>query len=58
MGYFPVNQVIITRVYEPKREIVVIWHDGILGILEKRFTFEQKKEALEFAAKEFNSLAM
>ena len=40
------------------REIIVNWRDDVTGDHQKRFTWEQKKEALEFAAKEFNSLAM
>lgn len=57
MGWTPVNKMAITRDFKT-REIVITWHDEILGDKEKRFTFEQKKEAFEFAAREFNSPAM
>lgn len=40
------------------REIVVSWVDDVTGDHEKRFPFDQKKEALEFSANEFNQLAM
>lgn len=57
MGYTPVDQITLIRDYKT-REIVVSWVDGITGNHEKRFGFEQNKEALEFAAREFNQLAM
>lgn len=57
MGWYPVNQMSLTRDSET-REIVVKWTDAMLGEQEKRFTWEQKEEALEFASKEFNQLAM
>lgn len=58
MGWTPVNTVTITREFNPTRQIVVTWIDDITGKQVKHFTFEQSKEAFEFAAKEFSSLAM
>ena len=57
MGFTPVNKMSLVRDFNT-REIIVTWTDDITGEHEKRFAFEQKQEALEFAAKEFNSLAM
>lgn len=57
MGFTPVDEMSLSRDYKT-REIIISWTDTITGKHEKRFTFEQKKEALEFAAKEFNQLAM
>jgi hypothetical protein len=57
MGWYPVSEIKIIRNYTP-REIIVTWTDAILGAKEKRFAFDQEKEAMEFATKEFNLLAM
>jgi len=57
MGWYPVNSMSLKRDSDT-REIIITWHDDVTGDHEKRFTWEQKKEALEFATKEFNSVAM
>lgn len=57
MGWTPVNKLSLTRDFNT-REIIVVWTDDVTGEQEKRFKFEEKREALEFAAREFNSLAM
>lgn len=57
MGWTPVNKMVLIRDFET-REIVVSWVDDVTGDHEKRFPFDQKKEALEFSANEFNQLAM
>jgi hypothetical protein len=57
MGFYPVNRVGVVREYNP-REIVVTWHDDVTGDHEKRFSFEEHKEALEFAIRQFEQLAM
>ena len=57
MGWYPVNSMTLVR-DSNTREIIVTWHDDVIGKQEQRFTWEQKDEALEFARKQFNSLAM
>lgn len=57
MGFTPVNQMGITRDFNT-REIVIKWKDDVLGEQEKRFRFEQKVEALAFAASTFNEVCM
>jgi hypothetical protein len=57
MGFTPVNTMCLERDFKT-REIIVRWTDDITGAHEKRFQFYQNNEALEFAAKEFNSKAM
>lgn len=57
MGWTPVNKMSLARDFK-SREIIVTWHDDVTGEHEQRFSFEQKKEALEFAAVEFNQQAM
>lgn len=57
MGFTPVNQMGLQRDFN-RREIIITWRDDVTGDHEKRFPFEQKAEALEFAAREFNQLAM
>ena len=57
MGWTPVNKISLERDFKT-REIIIKWHDDMLGDKEKRFPFEQKKEAMEFVAHEFNNLCM
>lgn len=57
MGIYHINKVQIIRNYNP-REIVVSWHDGILGFNIRKFTFEQSSEALKFASEKFSELSM
>ena len=58
MGWTPVNQITIERIFEPARQIVVSWKDEVLGKQEKRFTFEEADEALKLVAQEFKQLLM
>ena len=58
MGWTPVNKITIERIFEPTRQIIVSWEDGILGKKEKRFTFEEADEALKLLSREFKSLCM
>lgn len=60
MGWYPVNSVEIKRVSDGdgKREIVITWTNDVTGKQEKRFEWEEKEKAVEFASKEFNQLAM
>jgi hypothetical protein len=57
MGWTPVNKMSLTRDFKT-REIIITWHDDVTGEHEKKFEFNQKKEALQFAAETFNALAM
>jgi hypothetical protein len=57
MGWTPVDEMSLRRDYD-SREIVISWKDAVCGKLEKRFPFDDKGKALDFAKKEFNQLAM
>ena len=57
MGWNPVNKMTLTR-DSKTREVIVSWHDDVTGDHERRFSFEKEKDALEFAAREFNQVAM
>lgn len=57
MGWTPVNTLQIKRDFKT-RQIIITWHDDVLGDKEERFTFEQKKEVIEFVDKTFNELCM
>lgn len=57
MGFTPVNEMQIKRDLKT-RKIIITWHNDIIGKQEKEFSFEEKKEALVFAAKEFNQFCI
>ena len=57
MGIHHVNKVQIIRNYNP-REIIVSWHDDILGFNIQKFTWDQLSQATKFASDKFEELSM